>query len=484
VVYHNFLSDDWAIIVRREEFIKEPANIRILFLIPFRGERFNFRDKLYNYLMATGEVSYRPLNTLSYFIDYRFWKLNPWGYHFTNLTMHTLNAVLVYQLGNYLTLGWPGGLVASLIFLLHPVQVEPLAVVSFREDILACFFILLAILLFLSSRGRHGVKLIISAGCYILAVLCKENVLVYPLLIAGIFFLERDKGISRRAKLYLLVIFFISILFIFIRFRYNPSCAVNASVLSAGVWSEILTVFHVLATYIQWIILPVNIKFYLVAQARAVLKFTPVILSEVVMVVMSLGVLGYLVVKGKGKSGFASLWIMVNAIPLLAIRYLASMLAARYLYIPLVGFAVLVGAMASYGWDKKRYILLTAITVMVFCYGMISKYNLKNWENDLCLWKKMGEDFPHDNYCNFQYHLHLGGFLNWQKQYIPALKEYLQAYQYRPDDKGILRKIGDVLYKLKEYRQAMRFYSWSLQRGKDKEVEEKLKEIQLLIEKN
>ena len=94
----------------------------------------------------------------------------------------------------------------------------------------------------------------------------------------------------------------------------------------------------------------------------------------------------------------------------------------------------------------------------------------------------MASDFPHDDYCNFQYHTHLGGFLHWQKKYIPALREYLQAYEYQPQDKGTLQKIGDILYKLGEYHQAMKFYSWCLQYGGGQEIKEKLESIRGLID--
>ncbi|MDQ1274196.1 MAG: hypothetical protein QG591_2826 [Planctomycetota bacterium] len=47
------------------------------------------------YFTAAGELSYRPLVTLTYFIDYTLWHLNPLGYHLTNLLLHCLNAVFV-----------------------------------------------------------------------------------------------------------------------------------------------------------------------------------------------------------------------------------------------------------------------------------------------------------------------------------------------------------------------------------------------------
>ncbi len=49
-----------------------------------------------DYFVAAGELSYRPLVTLTYFIDYTLWRLNPVGYHLTNLSLHCLNTILLF----------------------------------------------------------------------------------------------------------------------------------------------------------------------------------------------------------------------------------------------------------------------------------------------------------------------------------------------------------------------------------------------------
>src|SRR5574337_1595349 len=51
-----------------------------------------------DYFTAAGELSYRPSITLSYFADYSLWRLNPIGYHLTNLLLHSLNSVLLFFL--------------------------------------------------------------------------------------------------------------------------------------------------------------------------------------------------------------------------------------------------------------------------------------------------------------------------------------------------------------------------------------------------
>ena len=49
-----------------------------------------------DYFTSSGELSYRPVVTLSYFIDYFFWHLKPLGYHLTNLLLHSLNSVFLF----------------------------------------------------------------------------------------------------------------------------------------------------------------------------------------------------------------------------------------------------------------------------------------------------------------------------------------------------------------------------------------------------
>ncbi|MCX5716321.1 MAG: hypothetical protein NTV07_05660, partial [Candidatus Omnitrophica bacterium] len=41
---------------------------------------------------------YRPIQSLSFMIDYAAWKLNPFGYHLTNLLLHLINIILTYLL--------------------------------------------------------------------------------------------------------------------------------------------------------------------------------------------------------------------------------------------------------------------------------------------------------------------------------------------------------------------------------------------------
>ena len=70
---NTFVYDD-AYVITENYFIKSWGNLPKLFT----------KD----YLPFSGELSYRPIVTLTYFFDYAIWRQNPLGYHLTNVILH------------------------------------------------------------------------------------------------------------------------------------------------------------------------------------------------------------------------------------------------------------------------------------------------------------------------------------------------------------------------------------------------------------
>ena len=61
-------------------------------------KNFSNLSKLFTreYFISSGEMSYRPVVTFTYFIDYALYGLKPYGYHLTNLILHAMNGVILY----------------------------------------------------------------------------------------------------------------------------------------------------------------------------------------------------------------------------------------------------------------------------------------------------------------------------------------------------------------------------------------------------
>ncbi|HTU40878.1 MAG TPA: hypothetical protein VMF10_04165, partial [Candidatus Aquilonibacter sp.] len=90
-------------------------------------------------------ANWHPVTWLSHALDYQLFKLNPAGYHYVNVLFHAANVVLLFLLLEIATgATWPSLMVAAL-FALHPINVESVAWVAERKNVLSMFFFLLTL---------------------------------------------------------------------------------------------------------------------------------------------------------------------------------------------------------------------------------------------------------------------------------------------------------------------------------------------------
>lgn len=154
----------------------------------------------------------RPAVLLSYFLDRSLHGLRPAGWRATNLALHLANALLLAALVRRLRMkGTPAWLVA-LLFVLHPVLVEPVHAPGFRADLLCLFWSLAAFHAWLwavnapagSGRAIAALRGAAAPAALALALLSKETALAWPLAAVVMLWLCPGAFARRRAAMGLL----------------------------------------------------------------------------------------------------------------------------------------------------------------------------------------------------------------------------------------------------------------------------------------
>ena len=129
---------------------------------------------------------YQPLAMISLMFDCAMGggpdNLRP--FHVTSLSLHVLNTALVIVL-LYMLFGkvWPAAMV-GLLFGVHPLTVEPIPWIGERKTLLASFFALWCVIIYVRYSRKSSWKL--YAGCvvmYVLALMAKPTTTPLPVLL-------------------------------------------------------------------------------------------------------------------------------------------------------------------------------------------------------------------------------------------------------------------------------------------------------------
>jgi tetratricopeptide (TPR) repeat protein len=153
-------------------------------------------DGLYRIWFSKDVTSqYFPMTYTTFWVERRLWGLNPMGYHAVNVVIHIFNALMLWLVLRRLSI--PGAWFASAIFALHPVQVESVAWITERKNVLMLFFSLLTVLCWMESvlGGKFGRKAFLfyasSLLFYALALFSKATACTLPLAFILILWLKQ-----------------------------------------------------------------------------------------------------------------------------------------------------------------------------------------------------------------------------------------------------------------------------------------------------
>src|SRR3984957_9193155 len=150
---------------------------------------------------STEYSNWHPLTWLSHATDCQLYGLNPTGHHFTNVLFHAMNVVLIFLLLVYATRATGRSFLVAALFAIHPFNVESVAWIAERKNVLSTFFFLLT----LGSYGWYALKPDIKrylavTALFVLGLASKPMVVTLPcvLLLLDYWPLRRIEGWTRQ----------------------------------------------------------------------------------------------------------------------------------------------------------------------------------------------------------------------------------------------------------------------------------------------
>ncbi|MHC4470107.1 MAG: hypothetical protein ACYTDY_02790 [Planctomycetota bacterium] len=356
-LFGGFVYDD-------DRFVEQ--NPAVHSLTPANAVRY-FTDP--RTLAAVGhEGIYRPVRTLDFAIDWAISGGRPWFFHLRNVLYHVLGSLLALAVLRRLLEEDGPALFGALVFALHPVNVESVAWITSRGDVLLVVTFLLALLLHLEGR-RVGAALVL-----LLALFSKESAVVFPAaaLLVDAFRKERLRwvwyGIYGGIAAGYVVFWFLFL--------------GGGTVLGVGhlphFWggsygANLLTMAKGFLYYAKLIVLPTQLVIdYHVPP-------TPRLDAGAAVAIVLLLSLALAALLASRRSRFAALWFFATILPVSnLIRPIGIPTAERFLYLPLLGVALFAGPLLFSRWRLAA--------VAVGCLFVLTFARSIDWRSDDALW--------------------------------------------------------------------------------------------------
>ena len=402
---------------------------------------------------STVKGYYQPLTMVSLMVD-RFFA-GPSDsmrvYHRTSLLLHVANTALVAVL-LYRLFGQP--LVAAgvaLLFGLHPITVESVCWISERKTVLASFFALWSLILYVRFAREGKAKFYV--GCfltYLLALLSKPITVPLPamMLLMDYWPLGRinRKAVTEKLPLFVLGTFFAVITYV--------SQSHTAPVFLPGHYNPLhvpVILCHNIFFYLYHLVWPVGLSAYYGFPSPMNLSH-PMVLAGVVGTCI---LIPLLVVSRRWTPAMLTGWLIffVMILPAMGIISVTPVIAAdRYAYLPSLGFLLALAALLMWllrrGQERAstwRYVGVASIVLVLAAgEGLATRRYLRYWQDTRTLHEYLLAKSPRSS----MLHSNLAMELMSRGDMDGAVEHYRQALTFSPKDNVARYNLARALSRL------------------------------------
>ena len=432
-----------------------------------RHVQAGLRPSTVNWAFTTYDAAnWHPLTWISHAFDYQVFKLNPAGHHYVSLLLHCVNVVLLFLLlVEAAKRTWPA-LVLAAIYALHPLNVESVAWVAERKNVLSMMFLLLAL------RAYHRYALRPSVARYAAVffffacgLMAKPQVITLPFVLLlwdywPLTRLQRLPGVEdgeypKYSAGWLLLekvpLFALSAASASVTMAAQQA---GGAVRSAFEYSPAVRVENAVGAYFDYVgrlFWPMRLAAMYPHPGES-LQAWQIAVAAIFMIAVTLLVLRF---RQKRYMVVGWLWFLGALVPMIGLVQVGQQATAdRYMYLPMIGLLL----MLTWGlsdWANNHRLRMVGLGVLavlaVAALGAVTYRQVGYWHDSETLWTHAAAVTKN----NYVAHINLGEtFLN-QERTEEAAENFRAALRIRPNEASAHLNLGTCERRQKNFQAAL-----------------------------
>lgn len=421
--------------------------------------------------------NWHPVTWLSHMLDFEVYGFDPFGHHLTNLIFHVANTLLLFWVLMKMTGAlWRSAFVA-VIFAVHPLNVESVAWIAERKNVLSAFFFFLTLWAYFDyvDKKRSFLFVILFLA---LGLMSKPMLVTVPFLMIlldywplrrlgfGEALVDSEKPVAKKESLGRLIIEKWS-LFVLV----TGSCVITYIAQKGGdavratefrsFYSSIANGLVSYIEYIEKMVWPRGLSVFYPHAGDSVSGLKTFVCGLVLLVFTTW------VVRGAKRFPYLAVgwfWYLGTLVPVIGIVQVGEQaMADRYTYVPLVGIFICIA------WgipellknvNQKLVPVLAGIFIpilMLLAWGQV-----KHWESSVTLFEHAIDVNENETPSFVIAYNNLGHALLSEKRYEEAVKIFKRAVEVNPNYSKAQNNLGNALSELKRYDQAIAHYQLAI----------------------
>jgi tetratricopeptide (TPR) repeat protein len=368
--------------------------------------------------------TYQPVREISYAINHAIHGLRPKGYHLGNVLLHALASGLLYLMlmGILRAFDRPApkaAIFASLLFALHPINVEAVAWAASRKYNLLALFLFAAILCHLQNRRVGAV-----VGAWLATLSSPFGIVV----VALVAWLQRCRGLPWDRR-YLLALASPVLIIIPLFLPAETADSAIQSYPGGNPLATLVVMLRCVFEYALKLALPIDLN------CRYAISFANSLAHPGwLLTIAGLAGLGRWLWKcGDGLARFCAGWTLIAWLPVSNLIPISTQMADRYLYIPAVGVFLGLGLLA-----RRKPPIAIAVLAVLACMTIARN---RVWADSITLWQS---SIAADS-ANAIAHVNLGDAWMEKGDFKAAADSFQGAVDLSPDDVDALAGLAQSL---------------------------------------